>query len=62
MKDINKEFKPSSWSIDNKTAVYVLTFILVIMGYTAYQNLPKENFPEVIIPKIFVQKAILIFC
>ncbi len=55
MKDINKEFKPSSWSIDNKTAIYVLTFILVIMGYSAYQNLPKENFPEVIIPKIFVQ-------
>jgi multidrug efflux pump subunit AcrB len=25
------------------------------MGYSAYQNLPKENFPEVIIPKNFVQ-------
>ncbi len=55
MKDINKEFKPSSWAIENKTAIYVLTFILVVMGYSAYQKLPKENFPEVIIPKIFVQ-------
>jgi len=23
MKDLEKEFKPSSWAIDNKTAVYV---------------------------------------
>jgi multidrug efflux pump subunit AcrB len=54
MKDVNKEFGPSSWAIDNKTAIYVLVVILTLMGYSAYQNLPKENFPEVIIPKIFV--------
>jgi len=54
MKDVNKEFGPSSWAIDNKTAIYVLVAILALMGYRAYQNLPKENFPEVIIPKIFV--------
>ncbi|RZL14885.1 MAG: efflux RND transporter permease subunit, partial [Pedobacter sp.] len=55
MKDVNKEFKPSSWAIDNKTAIYVLTAIISLMGYFGYQNLPKENFPEVIIPKIFIQ-------
>jgi multidrug efflux pump len=55
MKDINKEFKPSSWAIENKTVIYVLTAIIIIMGYSSYQSLPKENFPEVIIPKIFVQ-------
>ena len=55
MKDVNKEFKPSSWAIDNKTAIYVLGFIIVVLGFFSYQNLPKENFPEIIIPKIFVQ-------
>ncbi|WP_316810763.1 efflux RND transporter permease subunit [Pedobacter heparinus] len=55
MKDINKEFGPSSWAIDNRTAIYVFTCILVLMGYVSYQGLPKESFPEVIIPKIFVQ-------
>jgi multidrug efflux pump len=52
--DFKKEFAPSSWAIDNKTAVYVLTAIIAIMGYLGYQGLPKENFPEVLIPKIFV--------
>lgn len=55
MKDINKEFRPSSWAIDNRTAIYVFTCLLMIAGYFSYQSLPKENFPEVVIPKIFVQ-------
>ncbi|WP_207421460.1 efflux RND transporter permease subunit [Desertivirga brevis] len=54
MKDVFKEFKPSSWAIDNKMAIYVITVIISIMGIIAYNNMPKENFPEVIIPKIFV--------
>ena len=54
MKDVNKEFGPSSWAVDNKTAIYVLVVIIAIMGYFSYNNLPKENFPEIIIPKIFV--------
>jgi multidrug efflux pump len=55
MKDIDKDFKPSSWAIDNRTAIYVLTIIIAIIGYFSYKGLPKENFPEVIIPKIFIQ-------
>ena len=54
MKDINKEFGPSSWAVDNKTAIYVLVVIIALMGYSSYNSLPKENFPEIIIPKIFV--------
>lgn len=55
MKDLEKEFKPSSWAIDNRTAIYVLTLIITVMGLVAYNNIPKENFPEIQIPKIFVQ-------
>ncbi len=55
MKDKIKEFKPSSWAIDNKTAIYVITALLTLIGYFAYQSLPKENFPEITIPKIFVR-------
>ncbi len=54
MKDLEKEFKPSSWAVENRTAIYVLTFMLLVAGYFAYLSLPKENFPEITIPKIFV--------
>jgi len=54
MKDFEKEFKPSSWAIDNKTAIYVLTVMLLVIGYFSYVSLPKENFPEIKISKIFV--------
>lgn len=55
MKDIEKEFRPSSWAIDNRTAIYVITVIITVLGLIVYSILPKENFPEVQIPKIFVQ-------
>jgi multidrug efflux pump subunit AcrB len=57
MKDIDKEFKPSSWAIDNRTAIYVLTLIVTIMGLIAYNNIPKENFPDIQVPKIFISTA-----
>jgi len=55
MKDVFKEFKPSSWSIDNRTAIYIITIIITLAGLMAYLNLPKEQFPEIKIPQIIVQ-------
>ena len=54
MKDIFKEFKPSSWSIDNRTSIYVLTLFVILSGISAYNNLPKEKFPDIVIPTIYV--------
>ncbi|MEO7212167.1 efflux RND transporter permease subunit [Mucilaginibacter sp.] len=54
MKDLKKEFGPSSWAIDNKTAIYVLIFLITVMGLISYNNLPKENFPDIDVPKIFI--------
>ncbi|MFL5753691.1 MAG: efflux RND transporter permease subunit [Bacteroidia bacterium] len=55
MLDKFKEFKPSSWAIDNKVTVYILTLILCIMGVKSYINLPKESFPDITVPTIFIQ-------
>jgi multidrug efflux pump len=55
MKDAFKEFKPSSWAIDNRTAVYIITIIITLAGLGAYFSLPKEQFPEIKIPQIIVQ-------
>ncbi len=49
-----KEFKPTSWSIDNKTSIYVLTIMLAIFGLINYNTIPKEQFPEIVIPQIIV--------
>src|SRR6195952_4085640 len=54
MKDLNKEFKPSSWAIENKTAIYVLIFLITVLGLVSYNNLPKENFPDIAQSKVFV--------
>ncbi len=54
MKDSEKEFGPSSWAIDNKTAVYVLVFLITVLGLVSYNNLPKENFPDIAQSKVFV--------
>jgi multidrug efflux pump subunit AcrB len=49
-----KQFKPSSWSIDNKTAIYIVTIIISIWGIMSYNKLPKESFPDIVVPKFFV--------
>jgi len=54
MKDQEKEFGPSSWAIDNKRAVYVLIFLITLLGFSTYNSLPKENFPDITIPKVYI--------
>jgi multidrug efflux pump len=54
MIDKFKEFKPSSWSIDNKIAIYIVTIIICIVGIKTYNSLPKEQFPDITIPTVFV--------
>lgn len=51
---IDKEFKLTTWAVNNTTTVLFLTFIIVIMGVGTYIALPKENFPEIKIPKIYI--------
>src|SRR5512138_472334 len=54
MQDIEKEFKPTSWAVDNKVTIYVATIIICLAGIMTYLSLPKENFPEVVFPQIYV--------
>ena len=50
----NKEFKLSSWAISNKSTVAVITLIVVLGGLLSYTSMPRENFPEIIVPQIYV--------
>ena len=49
-----KEFFATSWAIDNKTSVYVMIVFITILGIMSYVSIPKEQFPEIVIPTIVV--------
>ncbi len=49
-----KEFKPTSWSLDNKTTIYFFTAIICLAGLFIYGQLPKEQFPDIVVPTIVV--------
>ncbi|MBS1563937.1 MAG: efflux RND transporter permease subunit [Bacteroidetes bacterium] len=50
-----KEFGPTSWSIKNKTSIYLIMLIVSLMGIYQFVTLPKEQFPDIVIPTIYVQ-------
>ncbi|PRX52150.1 efflux RND transporter permease subunit [Salegentibacter salegens] len=52
--NLDKEFKLSSWAINNKMTVYVIIAIVMIGGLMSYYNMPRETFPEVVETKIYV--------
>ena len=49
-----KEFFATSWAIDNKTSIYVLAVFITLLGISSYRSIPKEQFPEIVIPTILV--------
>ncbi|MHC1706530.1 MAG: efflux RND transporter permease subunit [Bacteroidales bacterium] len=53
-KETFKEFLPTSWSIHNKTSIYVLSVIITLLGIYSYSTIPKEQFPEIVIPTVLV--------
>ncbi|MCB0537258.1 MAG: efflux RND transporter permease subunit [Bacteroidetes bacterium] len=56
-KGVNREFFLSSLSIDNRTSVFILMFLILITGFGAYRSMPKENFPEISIPTVYIGVA-----
>ena len=57
IKEIIKEFKLSTWAVNNKISVYVIIGILLIVGFKSYTSMPKESFPEVKQPIVYINTA-----
>ncbi|MFT4599000.1 MAG: multidrug efflux pump, partial [Arenicella sp.] len=53
-KEIIKHFGISAWAVNNRTSVYVMMVIIVIVGLISYTSMPKESFPEIKQPTIFI--------
>ena len=54
MNKVDKEFKPSVWAISKSNIIYFLMFIFLAFGINAYNNLPREDFPEIITSEVFI--------
>ena len=49
-----KQLKFTNWCIQNSTSIYVFTLIICLAGYSAYHKIPKELFPDIVIPTVSV--------
>src|SRR6185503_11312184 len=49
-----KQFKPTSWAIDNRTAIYIIAILISLYGLTKFNNMPKEQFPDIVVPTISI--------
>ena len=49
-----KTFGLTTLALNNKVTVYVITFLIVFMGLSTYISLPKESFPEVKQPIVYI--------
>jgi multidrug efflux pump subunit AcrB len=55
--EIIKEFRLSSWAVNNKISVYVIIGIITFIGINSYDTMPKESFPEVKQPIVYINTA-----
>src|SRR5215467_1124727 len=49
-----KQFKPTSWAVDNRTAIYIIAILISAYGLVKFNTLPKEQFPDIVVPTISV--------
>lgn len=57
MEDSNKKFRYfglTNLAVNNRTSVIILTLLVLILGMAAYTSMPKESFPEIVQPTIYV--------
>ncbi len=54
IKEKLKEFKLSSFAVDNSTSFFLLAFMILLFGVRSYINMAKEQFPEASLPTVFV--------
>ncbi len=55
--DTNKfrEFRITTAALKNRNTIFLLTAIIIFFGIFSYKNLPKELFPDIVLPTVLVQ-------
>jgi len=49
-----RKFGLTSLAVDNATSIFILTIMILFFGYSAYRNMPKEQYPEVNFPRVAI--------
>ncbi len=44
----------TNWSVENRTAIYIFALLITLGGLFVYTNLPKEQFPDIKIPQVYI--------
>ncbi|MEO1437843.1 MAG: efflux RND transporter permease subunit, partial [Bacteroidota bacterium] len=53
-KSLKREFGLTSLAVDNATSIILLTVMVILFGVRAYQAMPKEQYPEIVVPRILI--------
>ena len=54
MEKQKKGFGLTNLSVGNRKTVFLISLLILVGGFIAYNSMPKENFPEIQIPEIYV--------
>ncbi|MFV0531071.1 MAG: efflux RND transporter permease subunit [Flavobacteriales bacterium] len=49
-----KQFALSAWAVKNRMTIYVIMILFLFLGSSAYYNMARENYPEIVITKIYI--------
>ena len=52
---LKREFSLSNLALNNRISIFIVVMILILFGLFAYNTIPKEQFPEVVLPTVTVQ-------
>jgi multidrug efflux pump subunit AcrB len=50
----HKSMPITAWAVENRTTIYVMSLIISLLGIIAYIRLPKEQFPDIVVPTVLV--------
>lgn len=49
-----RQFGLSTLAVDNATSIFLVTFMILLFGVQSYNTMPKESFPEIPWPQIYI--------
>ena len=52
---MQREFKLTTLALKNRNTIFMLTGVIILFGIFSYKSLPKELFPEIVLPTVLVQ-------